>query len=742
MANSTIYHIINNISGGIGGPGGGSGLAGGAGGLGEGPVINNYNLDTKELSDAAALRVLHAAAANEASHDSAESRGRPPCHRDTRTEYLFRLTAWSCRNERNILWMHGPAGTGKSAIAQSFCEQLQAEGRLGGSFFFKRDHISRRNGMKLFPTLAYQLAVTFPEFRAMVTRNLAKDPGLLTKSAAVQLHKLILEPYQDSALNQSCVLIIDGLDECESEDFQVDILRCLRNVTTPLLHILIASRPEPHIRTVVLDPSGSPWDSLEIQGSFEDIQLFFRDEFKRIHQTHEAMRGIAHTWPPYEAVNTFVYHSSGHFIYAATVIRFIEDPDWNPRERLDIILGLAEPDPLSSSPFAALDQLYMQILVAIPNQTRLLHILPFIAAGSHVSHNGLSIAHLTRLINIEEDNVRLTLRRMRSLIYVPPSAQHGPVTVYHTSFLDFLRKANRSGPYYFDHIARNLVAQNLLRLFCEQPIDKKYPDPLNHITRDLEFRFLFSTRLSSDLISLLRRVNLDLIFPPKSELPGPQAGVQNAPKDLLDRWKDLSSLARLHEQCASLVDDVRNSSWQFMSSPRTFKVSGFRICGLPRAKISFVLNSQQIIHAYIAMAYIVLNMTSAHNTIFYIRWAFDLSWEEITRSIGPLQDIIKRHGKGCLLEAACRPDQIRAQLPNKTLESIAKRCLQIASRDLYFRDKIKGWSCILRACLPSQDLFDAVCAFVEHWKPPDDSRGIYPEVSFQMSSKFHAEYEC
>jgi cytidylate kinase len=34
-----------------------------------------------------------------------------------------------------ILWLHGPAGSGKSAVEQSFCQKLEDEGRLGGSFF-------------------------------------------------------------------------------------------------------------------------------------------------------------------------------------------------------------------------------------------------------------------------------------------------------------------------------------------------------------------------------------------------------------------------------------------------------------------------------------------------------------------------------------------------------------------------------------------------------------------------------
>ncbi|KAJ7884798.1 hypothetical protein B0H14DRAFT_2339043, partial [Mycena olivaceomarginata] len=57
------------------------------------------------------------------------------------------------------LWLHGPAGSGESAIAQSFCQNLEAGDRLGASFFFKRGHPSRGSATKLFSTIAYQLAL-------------------------------------------------------------------------------------------------------------------------------------------------------------------------------------------------------------------------------------------------------------------------------------------------------------------------------------------------------------------------------------------------------------------------------------------------------------------------------------------------------------------------------------------------------------------------------------------------------
>ncbi|KAK7033725.1 hypothetical protein R3P38DRAFT_3498150 [Favolaschia claudopus] len=274
------------------------------------------------------MQTLYGAAAEEAFHDSGESRHRPPCHKDTRKEYLDRLDAWSCAiKDSKPLWMHGLAGTGKSAIAQSFCEQLRARSCLGGGFFLKRGHPSCGNAQKLFPTLAYQLATVCPQFKAALAPRVANDPALVGKSLSIQLQTLILEPYRDAAPHHHFVMVIDGLDECDGEDLQQEIMCCVMDAHSVGLCFLVVSRPESHILTAVPPMS---FDQLGIRGSFPDIRRYLVDEFERIRTTHEAMLKVIHPWPGYDLINTLVEKSSGHFIYAATIIRFIEDRDRNP----------------------------------------------------------------------------------------------------------------------------------------------------------------------------------------------------------------------------------------------------------------------------------------------------------------------------------------------------------------------------------------------------------------------------
>ncbi|KAJ6509804.1 hypothetical protein DFH09DRAFT_942245, partial [Mycena vulgaris] len=200
------------------------------------------------------IQILHRAIALDALYDSAESFPQPRCHSETRTEMLDDLYNWAIADDsgRSILWLRGPAGAGRSAIMQSLCQRLQDAGRLGGSFFLKRGHTTRGNAKVLFATLAYQLALNNRHLKPLVSQVVEDDPSAIGKHMGVQLHTMIVEPCR--SLNHSislAILLLDGLDECEGNGAQPEILRLLGNIAREHqlpLRVVIASRPEPQIR--------------------------------------------------------------------------------------------------------------------------------------------------------------------------------------------------------------------------------------------------------------------------------------------------------------------------------------------------------------------------------------------------------------------------------------------------------------------------------------------------------------
>ncbi|KAJ7855871.1 hypothetical protein B0H14DRAFT_2353093, partial [Mycena olivaceomarginata] len=270
-------------------------------------------------------------------YDSADSFPQPRCHPQTRTEMLNSLYNWVIKDHNNyiylcqsICWLHGPAGAGKSAIMQTLCQRLQDAGRLGGAFFFKRGHATRGNPKVLFATLAYQLAEHNWDLRPLISQTVEDNSSVVARQMEVQLHQLIVEPCQSLQNSSPLILLIDGLDECETHDSQVEILRLIR--ITVCLHpskfrFLIASRPEAHIRETFDNPSFDKiLNSINVHQSFMDVKKYFNDQFARIHYEHQhTMADIPAPWPPADVVESLVEKSSGYFVYASTVIRFIDD---------------------------------------------------------------------------------------------------------------------------------------------------------------------------------------------------------------------------------------------------------------------------------------------------------------------------------------------------------------------------------------------------------------------------------
>ncbi|KAJ7889153.1 hypothetical protein B0H14DRAFT_1176452 [Mycena olivaceomarginata] len=454
--------VNNYISGGVGGNGGRGGVQGGAGGAGEGPTLNydinaganftmnNHDFQILHQSGETGIHILHRAVASEALYNSAESFPQPKCHPETRTNLLNKLFCWATASESDysIQWLHGPAGAGKSAVMQSLCQELQDAGRLGGSFFFKRVHKTCGNAKVLFATLAFQLAISQSELKSLIARSVEKDPSVLARGMDVQLRSLILEPCKLLQNPTPSILLIDGLDECEGHHIQREILRLIASTVKDLglrLRILIASRPEPHIRQTFEEKSF--WglvDFVNIEQSFEDVRTYLRAEFSRIRHEHRTTMGSIPTpWPSPRILETLVENSSGYFIYASTVIKFIDDEYSHPSKQLDMILVLHN----TSSPFEPLDQLYLQILRGVPakHHSSLCDILSVLVNYP----GGIEVEEIDDLLDLEPGTVSLILRPLHSVLELRSERiWFVGIQVHHASFRDFLENQERSSIFY------------------------------------------------------------------------------------------------------------------------------------------------------------------------------------------------------------------------------------------------------------------------------------------------------
>ncbi|KAJ7915203.1 hypothetical protein B0H13DRAFT_2456825, partial [Mycena leptocephala] len=399
------------------------------------------------------LDILYRSVVAEALHDSGERFTEPACHPGTRTAILNDLRAWvlDTSPESALLWLHGSAGSGKSAIAQMFAGDCQTRDRLGASFFFKRGHAKRGTWTRLFTTLAYQLATSVSEFLFPIQQAIDKDKLIFGRAVPVQFRRLILEPLgRATTLQFRPIVVLDGLDECEDHKIQQQILRlfigAIRTGHLPI-RILVVSRPEPHLREV-LETQEALRMCRRVQlcadkSAYDDVRIYLQDEFTRIYSQYSA-RGIdlGAPWHPAGALDYLVQKSSGIFIYAATVIKFIDDEYFHPDDRLASVLQL---DPESTAP---LDELYTEILSIVPQESYIVLLILHSISTARFSMP-LDPEGIDMLLNLRPGTCRLKLRHLHSLISLPPIASRlvcrGGTTFLHASLCDYLCDAHRSG---------------------------------------------------------------------------------------------------------------------------------------------------------------------------------------------------------------------------------------------------------------------------------------------------------
>jgi hypothetical protein len=382
-------------------------------------------------------------------------------------EMRTNLTVWFHDPKRKTkgIWLEGPAGTGKTAVAQTFAEWCFDQGCLGAAFFFSRPN-GRNKFETVIPTIAYQLAKQLPAYERHLIRIIAHDPTILETTPRTQFKKLIVEAftlshYQNRPFtNKKLLVLLDGVDECHGVDGQRELVEMVGEflrlaIELPLLWLLV-SRPEPHFRYIFAQadfPIHCQHHRLLIDAKTrEDVEKFLRHKFDEIQRN---FWGIAdELWPSPELFMKLVRYADGNFLLATAMSNYIAHPHFSPTERLVDFLAFMDgaKHVTTSNPLETLDPLYTRILLDVPatvmpTTRRILH---------HVLykyHPGISPPTTQRVANIlclERPDFYTAVRSLYSVLDIPShmDAVTTPIQMYHTSFKDFLASPARSGRFF------------------------------------------------------------------------------------------------------------------------------------------------------------------------------------------------------------------------------------------------------------------------------------------------------
>jgi hypothetical protein len=397
-----------------------------------------------------------------AQYNSPERHPHPKCLEGTRVDLLKYIYGFLDDPEKNkLIWLHGTAGVGKSAVAFTVAERMKSlkvteetkvEKRLAGTFFFSRKHTKRCTARYFFATLVHQLATNFPSIRKDINRTIHDNPALLDPDTPLcdQMEALFLQPLRKLQLRlrgcPSLSFVVDALDECTSEpelaDLILSLAQALRDPDIPVTHILLTSRSETHISEVFQNEEVRQllWEipvktsgegvaaiiSLDGADVDADIYVFLQHSFAKL-----ACRHPDFPQPTRDELSQLAVRAGRRFIVASTMMKFIiDDEEKDPRDRVQLMLKLTS----SLLPGTEVYKLYDCILSTCADPKRAYMHLSIVAALA----DPLPISQISTLLGpgLGRD-VQTTLIQLRSIMDVPTD-NTVPVNIYHSSVRDYV----------------------------------------------------------------------------------------------------------------------------------------------------------------------------------------------------------------------------------------------------------------------------------------------------------------
>jgi hypothetical protein len=234
------------------------------------------------------LRPITLASWNATGADESHNLPISMCTPGTRVSLLEDLMAWATASDSPcVFWLNGLAGTGKSTIARTLCERLDAQGLLGASFFISRDQSERRDVSNIVRSIAHQLAVRWRPVSDALCTELCEAPTSKARSLREQITDFIIIPARALPASSSFILVIDAMDEAVTDFLDRpggDLLLLLVPQFVQLagrVRLLITSRNEIPIQQMFRELSATP-QTVNTVKLHELDKVVVRDDYNHV----------------------------------------------------------------------------------------------------------------------------------------------------------------------------------------------------------------------------------------------------------------------------------------------------------------------------------------------------------------------------------------------------------------------------------------------------------------------------
>jgi hypothetical protein len=307
---------------------------------------------------------------------------------------------------------------------------------------------------KFFTSIAVQLARNIPRIQGFISDAIIEQKDIANETLSDQWHQLVLRPLSrlESGSSPSLyVLVVDALDECDSEgDIRIilQLLTKARTLKTVRLRVFLTSRPEIPLRhgfSQIPDTELQDFVLHNISPSIinHDISIFLQYNLNLI----AGERSLGTGWPGKQIVERLVDNASGLFIWAATASRFIREGKRFAAKRLDMILESSSTT--INAPEMHLNEIYLTVLrqsvspdYTVEEVEELRRILKSLLGSIVTLFSPLSTQSLSRLVKTSQEEVDQTLDDLHAILDIPKD-HNCALRLHHPSFRDFLLNKER-----------------------------------------------------------------------------------------------------------------------------------------------------------------------------------------------------------------------------------------------------------------------------------------------------------
>lgn len=330
---------------------------------------------------------------------------------------------------------------------------MHASGRNRLGAFIRYDRIENWNSSRLIASIAYSLGMFDRRIGTEISRASSSVSGLLSLSPMKQFHLLLEQPLKNIpslADEGPLIVIIDGLDECDTSEELLAVLDNGFGRSLPFMRLIISTNRTERTRIseqglmeaatiVALDTS--PEDTTH------DIQLYIdsylSELFAELSARNEsnALKDICEA---FQANEMLTRRANGSFIWAATACRFIRDLPSTSRLLVLLRLKGIEGD---TNPMTSLYRSILGSIVAEAVQDEAVIKRSIRAVLGAIMIPGtpglLNAKALDALVGLPGNPpTQLILAKLASVVH---TSSDGFTRFFHMSFYDFLRDREQCG---------------------------------------------------------------------------------------------------------------------------------------------------------------------------------------------------------------------------------------------------------------------------------------------------------